>query len=113
MSAAVVNTSVCFTGIGMLRAIGMLRSQIVKMILAEAGLMGFLGGILGLATGVILARVLFLGMTTMSGYQLTFVLANDALIITIIVAYIVSQFAAIIPSWRGSNLRILEAIHHE
>ena len=99
--------------IGMLRAIGMLRSQIVQMILAEAGLMGLLGGILGLATGVILARVLFLGMTTMSGYQLTFVLANDALIITIIVAYVVSQIAAIIPSWSSANLKILEAIHHE
>jgi hypothetical protein len=34
--------------------------------------MGVISGILGLATGVILARVLFIGMTTMSGYEIKF-----------------------------------------
>ena len=38
--------------IGMLRAIGMQRGQVVGMILAEAGLMGIIGGILGLGAGV-------------------------------------------------------------
>ena len=33
--------------IGMLRAIGMTRSQIVRMVLAEAGLMGVIGGVFG------------------------------------------------------------------
>jgi putative ABC transport system permease protein len=99
--------------IGMLRAIGMSRWQVVRMVLAEAGLMGFLGGILGLVTGIILARVLFIGMTTMSGYNLTFVLASDALLITVIVAFVVSQLASIIPSWHAAGIRILDAIHHE
>jgi putative ABC transport system permease protein len=99
--------------IGMLRAIGMTRTQIMTMILAEAGLMGLLGGILGLITGIILARVLFLGMTTMSGYQLTFVLPMSGILLTFMVAFVISQVAAIFPGRRASRIRILEAVHYE
>ena len=37
--------------IGMLRAVGMTRGQVVRMVLAEAGLMGLFGGILGSGDG--------------------------------------------------------------
>ena len=99
--------------IGMLRAIGMTRGQIVKMVLAEAGLIGLFGGLLGLVTGIILARILFIGMTTMSGYRLTFVMPIDGVIITLIVALVVSQIAAILPARRAAGIRILEAVHYE
>jgi putative ABC transport system permease protein len=99
--------------IGMLRAIGTTRGQIVKMVLAEAGLMGVIGGILGLATGVILARILFIGMTTMSGYELTFNLPSDGLAISFIVALVVSQLAAIPPALRAARVRIIEALQYE
>jgi putative ABC transport system permease protein len=99
--------------IGMLRAIGTTRGQIVRMVLAEAGLMGVIGGIVGLILGIVLARVLFIGMTTMSGYQLTFVLPPEAIYISMIAALIVSQLAAIPPSVRAARVHILEAIHFE
>lgn len=99
--------------IGMLRAIGTTKGQIVKMVLAEAGLMGVIGGILGLATGVVLARILFIGMTTMSGYELTFTLPPDGLIISLIVALIISQVAAIPPALRAARVRIIEALQYE
>lgn len=97
----------------MLRAIGMTRSQIVRMVLAEAGLMGVIGGILGVGTGVVLARILFIGMTTMSGYQLTFVLPPEGVLISLIAAIFISQVAAIFPARRAANVRILEAVHYE
>jgi putative ABC transport system permease protein len=99
--------------IGMLRAIGMTKGQIIKMVLAEAGLMGLFGGLLGLATGIILARILFLGMTTMSGYRLTFVIPIDGTLLTVLVAFIVSQIAAIFPGARAAGIKILEAVHYE
>jgi putative ABC transport system permease protein len=99
--------------IGMLRAIGTTRGQIVRMVLAEAGLMGAIGGIVGLVTGIVLARILFIGMTTMSGYQLTFMLPPAAIYISMIAALIVSQLAAIPPSIRAARVQILEAIHYE
>ena len=99
--------------IGMLRAIGTARSQIIRMVLAESGLMGVIGGVLGLATGVILARILFIGMTTMSGYKLTFTLPPEGILVSLVMALIVSQLAAISPARRAARTRILEAIHYE
>jgi putative ABC transport system permease protein len=99
--------------IGMLRAIGMTRGQVVKMVLAEAGLMGLFGGLLGLATGIILARILFYGMTAMSGYSLTFVMPIDGVLLTVAVAFVVSQIAAIFPGRRAARIKILEAVHYE
>ncbi|MBN1452473.1 MAG: FtsX-like permease family protein [Anaerolineales bacterium] len=99
--------------IGMLRAIGTTRGQIVRMVLAEAMLMGVIGGILGLGTGVVLARILFIGMTTMSGYRLTFVLPPEGVIISVVIAMIISQLAAIAPARRAAKVRILEAVHYE
>jgi putative ABC transport system permease protein len=99
--------------IGMLRAIGTTRGQIVRMVLAESGLMGVIGGILGIATGMILARILFLGMTTMSGYQLTFKLPLEGVLFSLVMALIVSQLAAISPADRAAKVRILEAVHYE
>ncbi len=99
--------------IGMLRAIGTTRGQITRMVLAEAGLMGVIGGLLGLGTGIILARILFIGMTTMSGYQLTFVLPPESIGISLVMALIVSQIAAIPPAIRAARIRILEAVQYE
>ncbi len=99
--------------IGMLRAIGTTRGQIIKMVLAEAALMGVIGGILGVGTGVILARILFIGMTTMSGYQLTFVLPPEGIVISLVMALIISQIAAIPPAIRAARVRILEAVQYE
>ncbi len=99
--------------IGMLRAIGTSRSQIVRMVLAEAGLMGVIGGILGIATGVILARILFIGMTAMSGYKLTFTIPPEGILVGLVMALLVSQVAAIPPARRAARTQILEAIHYE
>jgi putative ABC transport system permease protein len=99
--------------IGMLRAVGMTRGQVVRMVLAEAGLMGVFGSILGLATGVILARILFSGMTAMSGYKITFVMPADGLVVTLLAGLVISQIAAIFPALRAARIKILEAVHYE
>ncbi len=99
--------------IGMLRAIGTTRWQIIRMVLAEAMLMGVIGGILGLATGIVLARILFIGMTTMSGYRLTFILPPESIATSVVIALIVSQVAAIAPAIRAARTQILEAVHYE
>lgn len=99
--------------IGMLRAIGMLKSQIIQMILAEAALMGLVGGLLGLGFGILLARIFLFGMTSMSGYRLDFVVPVRGIITGIIIAVIISQLAAFFPARRAASLNTLEAIHYE
>ena len=97
----------------MLRSVGMTRSQILFMILAEAGSMGILGGVLGLAFGVILARIFMLAMGAMSGYNLEFVLPLGRAVAAVLIALVVSQVAAVFPARKAARTKILEAIHYE
>jgi putative ABC transport system permease protein len=97
----------------MLRAIGMNRFQMIRMVLAEAALMGMIGGVLGVLFGVILARIFMMAMTAMSGYQLEFSLPPERILIGILIAVVVSQVAAFLPAMRAARLRILSAIQYE
>jgi ABC-type lipoprotein release transport system permease subunit len=49
----------------------------------------------------------------MSGYQLTFVMPADGVLVTLLAALILSQIAAIFPALRAARIKILEAVHYE
>jgi putative ABC transport system permease protein len=83
------------------------------MILAEAGLMGLIGGLLGLVFGILLTRIFLFAMTAMSGYKVTYVIPLIAVIAGVLISLVVSQLAAILPARRAAKIRILEAIHYE
>ena len=99
--------------IGMLRAVGMTRGQVVRMVLSEAALMGLIGGVMGLVFGVVLSRLFLSAMTSMSGYRLTFVLPLENIMAALLIAFLTSQLAAFLPTFRASRTRILEAIQYE
>jgi len=99
--------------IGMLRAIGMTRGQVIKMVLAESGLMGAIGGLIGLAFGIMLGKIFLTGMSAMSGYQLDFVIPLEGVFIGLFVALVISQMTALQPARKAANTNVLEAIHYE
>jgi putative ABC transport system permease protein len=99
--------------IGMLRAIGMTRNQVIKMVLAESGLMGVIGGLIGLTFGVLLGKIFLTGMSAMSGYRLDYVVPLEGILISLFVALIISQITAIQPARKAANTNVLEAIHYE
>ncbi len=99
--------------IGMLRSIGLTRGQTQVMVLAEALLMGLVGGVLGLAFGVVLTRIFLWSMTAMSGYKISFILPLGAVLAGMLLAVVVSQMAAFLPARRAARTKILEAIHYE
>ncbi len=99
--------------IGMLRAVGMTRPQIIRTILAEAALIGLVGGVLGLALGVVLSKIFMAAMSAMSGYRLAFVLPAARLFFAVVASLVVSQIAALFPALRAARTRILDAIHYE
>jgi putative ABC transport system permease protein len=99
--------------IGMLRAVGMTRGQVIRMVLSEAALMGLIGGLMGLVFGVILSRLFLSAMTSMSGYSLTYVLPMENILAALLISFLTSQLAAFLPTVRASRTRILEAIQYE
>lgn len=99
--------------IGMLRSLGMTRRQVGKMILAEAGMMGLIGGAFGLVFGLFMSRTILKTMNAMTGYELTYVLPVQGILVSLIIALVVSQLAAIWPARRAAGIRIIEAIQSE
>ncbi len=99
--------------IGMLRSIGLTWQQVLGMILAEAGALGLLGGVLGIVFGLFLSRLFLASMAAMSGYSLNFVLPWPRVVAGLIVSIIVSHLAAILPARRATQVRILDAIRFE
>ncbi len=99
--------------IGMLRAIGMTRSQVVRMVLSESGIMGLFGGVIGVGFGILLSWIFLMGMAVMSGYKLDFVVPIGGIITGLIVSVVISQIAAIYPANKAARTDILNAIHFE
>jgi len=99
--------------IGMLRSLGMTRRQVVRMILAEAGTMGIIGGAFGLAFGFFLSQVFVVGMNSSSGYELNWFFPARPMVYGVIIALLVSQVAALYPAQRAARVNIVAAIKQE
>jgi putative ABC transport system permease protein len=99
--------------IGMLRGVGMTRRQVAKMILAEAGMIGAVGGVFGLAFGLFLSHLFLTSPSTMQGYKLTYVVPTEGILIGLLLALLISQIAALWPARRAAGIRIVEAIQYE
>jgi putative ABC transport system permease protein len=99
--------------IGMLRSLGMTRQQVGKMILAEAGMMGLIGGVFGLLFGLFMSRLFLMAVAAVQGYALTYVLPTQGIFISLFIALVVSQLAAAWPAWHAARIGIIEAIQFE
>jgi putative ABC transport system permease protein len=96
--------------IGMLRAVGMTRRQVRRMIRHESIVTALIGAALGIAVGIFLA-----GLTTiaLSDYGVVFALPYRTLAIFVIVAIAAGMLAAILPARRASRLNVLNALQYE
>jgi putative ABC transport system permease protein len=98
--------------IGLLKALGFSNPTILLMFLVESMLIGGIGGILGLAAGIIgahlLVKVVPFGVT---GITPIFNPMDIAYIWTI--SFILSMVAGLYPAWRASRLSPLEALRKE
>jgi putative ABC transport system permease protein len=94
--------------IGMLRAIGMTRAQVRRMIRHESVITAVIGGALGIALGIVLGGLLVARVDF-----IVFSLPVLSLIIFAIAAIVVGILAAIFPARRAARLNVLEALQYE
>jgi len=97
--------------IGMLRAIGMNRWHVLGMVLAEAGMLSVVGSILGLGTGLLLAR----SLTTMMGAVVTssesvLSVPWQGLAQSVVVGVGVTLSSALLPAFQAARISPLEAL---
>lgn len=99
--------------IGGLRSLGMTKSQVLRMVLAESMAMGMIGGLYGLAFGWAIAQALILGMNMLNGYELEYIFTAWPFILGLLISFLVSQVAALVPARGAAGVNIVEAIKHE
>ena len=97
--------------IGVLRALGWRRSRVMKLILIEAAVLGFIGGLLGLAGGWGGLRILA-ALPATANIAAGTVPALHALQ-ALFIAVLIGLLAGFMPAWRGARLSPVEALRYE
>lgn len=96
--------------IGMLRAVGMTRRQVRRMIRQESIVTALIGATLGIVVGMFLAVLTTLAI---SQYGVQFAVPVGTLVAFLAVAVTAGMLAAILPARRASRLNILDALQYE
>ena len=96
--------------LGMLRAIGMTRRQVRRMIRHESIVTALIGAALGIGVGMFLAVVTTLAL---SKYGIVFAVPAGTLVVFVGIAILAGVLAAILPARRASRLNVLEALQYE
>ncbi len=96
--------------LGMLRAVGMTRRQVRRMIRHEAVVTSLIGAALGLPLGVALGALV---TQSLSQYGVSFSLPVVPLVAFVIVAIVAGIAAAVLPARRAARLNVLEALQYE
>jgi len=92
----------------MLRAIGMTRRQVRRMIRHESVITALIGGVLGILLGIVLGGLLVARVDFIQ-----FSLPVLSLIIFGAMTIVVGILAAIFPARRAARLNVLEALQYE
>jgi putative ABC transport system permease protein len=96
--------------LGTLRAVGMTRRQVRRMMRHESIIVALIGAVLGMAVGLVLAALV---THALSGEGLEFSVPLGSLAVFLLVAIVAGMLAAILPARRASRLNILEALQYE
>ena len=94
--------------LGMLRAVGMTRRQVRRMIRHESIITSLLGAALGIPVGIVLALMVGKAISYPA-----FTIPWGTLVVFVIAAVLAGIAAAIIPARRASRLNVLAALQYE
>ncbi|WP_210571092.1 ABC transporter permease [Streptomyces sp. GESEQ-4] len=97
--------------IGLLRAIGLARRQLRRMIRLESVVIAVFGAVLGLALGLVWG-VCIQQVLALQGMQ-AFAIPWTTIIAVVIGSAVVGVVAALLPALRASRMNVLAAIAHE
>jgi putative ABC transport system permease protein len=97
--------------LGLLRAVGMSRRQVSRMVRWEAILIAVFGAVLGLAIGIAFGWALQQALKSEGVSEFTIPVGQ--LVAYVVVAALIGVVAAIWPARRAAKLNVLQAIAYE
>ncbi len=96
--------------LGMLRAVGMTRRQVRRMVRHESVVTALMGAALGLPLGIFLAALV---TEALSRYALRFSIPAGSLALFAALAFLAGVAAAVLPARRAARLDVLQALQYE
>jgi putative ABC transport system permease protein len=114
VSAVLANVLDRVRELGVLRAVGMLRAQLRKMVTIEATLIGLVGAIGGVFVGIGIGYILLrhvLGMQI--GWHLPYEFPLPSIVTMLLVTLPLSAFSGFYPALRAGRLAVREALDYE
>lgn len=100
--------------IGILRAIGASKGQIVGISLLEAGLLATWGHLVGMLSGILLAvHLVYVINRQFFGWTLQFRITPEPFLISYLVVLAAALVAAIYPAAKAARVRVAEAVRTE
>ena len=99
--------------LGMLRAIGMPRRQLMHTVLSQAVLIGLLGLAAGAVSGFLLAATINLSLASLFGHSVKFALRADLVALLLTGALAIVLLAALAPAWRAARLSPISAMRSQ
>ena len=99
--------------LGLLRAVGMRRGQVVRMVVLESVLLGVAGGLIGLVAGLTTALFIQLASQPLLGHPLRMHIRPGIIAVNLLAAVVVTALASWFPARRAVRLDLLEAISAE
>jgi len=105
--------------IGILKAMGASSGEIRRMFMMEAGLIGFIGGVIGLLAGWLLGLglnqiiLIYLRYRDLPSHGQFFLVTLPLAICAVLFATLIGLAAGLLPAQRAARLDPLEALRHE
>jgi putative ABC transport system permease protein len=96
--------------LGLLRAVGMTRAQMKRMVRSEAVIIAVFGTLMGVVIGVLFGRAI---VASLSNEGIAFSVPVAQIVVFIILSALAGLFAGTFPARRAANLDILRAIATE
>jgi putative ABC transport system permease protein len=96
----------------LLRAVGATRAQVRNIILAESGLFGLFGALLGAGVGLLLVALMVRAGASL-GFQPSYVVPWNVIAGVLLVATIGSLLAVILPARRASRASVVASLRYE
>jgi putative ABC transport system permease protein len=100
--------------IGILRFIGGFREQVKRMVLIEAGILGFIGSILGVAAGAVVSYILIFVINKQSfGWTIQIHYPYIFILLSLVLFWGISLVAGLYPAKLATSLNPKEAVRVE
>ena len=99
--------------LGLLRVVGMTRTQVIRMFLSQAFVLGSLALLPGAFTGIVMAWLITVTYTGVIEHSVKFSVDFRLLGLYLAAGVLLSILSAVLPAIRAGRLKPLEAIHQE